>query len=190
MQRIFITILWFFLFISCTAHAAKTTYLLDSAHSYVLWLVDHFGFSKQSGKFFADGSLVLDDQRPENSSVNVVIQIASLNTGNKELDQHLQGGLFFNGGSYPLATFVSKKVVQNGAKTAKVLGTMTIRGVSKPVVLDVKFNKIGNSIITNKTTAGFTAVGKISRSDFGITTLLPGLGDEVNLIIEVEAYKA
>jgi len=189
MKRIFTYILVLFIFISSTANAAKTTYLLDSTHSYVLWMIDHFGFSKQSGKFFADGSLVLDEQKPENSSVSAVIQIASIDTGIDELNQHLQGGLFFDAGNYPLATFVSKKVVQNGKNTAKVLGTLTIRGVSKPAVLDVKFNKVGNNLITNKTTAGFTGTVKIQRSDFGIITLLPGLGDDIDLIIQVEAYK-
>jgi polyisoprenoid-binding protein YceI len=75
--------------------AAQTTYLFDVEHTYVLWQIDHFGFSKQAGKFYADGSLVLDETKPENSKVNAVIQTANINTGIKKLDDYLRGELFF-----------------------------------------------------------------------------------------------
>jgi polyisoprenoid-binding protein YceI len=97
---------------------------------------------------------------------------------------------FFAVGRYPIATFVSNKViVDSDRKTAKVLGLLSIRGVTKPVTLNVKLNKIGDSSISNKLTAGFSATTTINRSDFGMITLLPGLSNLVNLDIEAEAYK-
>ena len=77
-----------------------------------------------------------------------------------------------------------------GKESAKVYGTLTMHGVSKPVVLDVKLNKLGMSPITNKKTAGFTATTKLKRSDFNIKAYLPGLGDEVEIAIESEANKS
>lgn len=169
--------------------AATETYTLDPGHTYVLWHISHFGFSNPSGKWMAQGTLVADEAKPETSKLNVTIQVADIDTGIAKLDEHLKGKDFFDTETYPTATFVSKKVTMTGKDTAKVQGILTMHGVSKPVTLDVKLNKIGVSPITNKKTAGFTATAKLKRSDFGITTYLPGLGDDVKLDIEAEAAK-
>lgn len=188
MKRMICFIITLLFFVS-TSYSAKTIYQLDSAHSFVLWHIDHFGFSQQTGKLFADGTIVIDEQNLQNSRVNATVQIASVDTGNRDLNQSLQGDLFFSAGSYPLATFVSNKVVPNGSDKADIYGVLTIRGVTKHVLLKAKFNKKGESVITNKQTIGFTGTTRVSRSDYGITTLLPGLGDIVELEIEVEGYK-
>lgn len=169
------------------AQAAAQTYKLDSDHSYVLWHISHFGFSNPSGKWLADGTLVLDEAKPQNSTVNVTIHTADVSTGIKELDKHLKGPLFFDVTKYPTATFISDKVTTTGNHTAKVHGILTVRGISKPVTLDVVLNKLGVNPITDKKTAGFSAHTTLNRSDFGINTLLPGLGDEVKIDIESEA---
>lgn len=170
--------------------AADETYQLDPKHSYVLWHISHFGFSNPSGKWYADGTLVLNKDKPQNDKVNVTINIDDIDTGIKELDDHLKSKVFFDAAQFPTATFTSNKVALTGKDTANVSGTLTIHGVSKPVTLKVKLNKMGVNPISNKMTAGFTATTKIKRSDFGMTTLLPGLGDEVTLNIEAEAYKS
>ena len=170
---------------------AADTYTLDSSHSYVLWHINHFGFSNPSGKWMvAEGTLMLDEKNPQASKIKVTIHMADMVTGNKELDEHLKGAAFFDVAKYPLATFVSDKVKVTGKNKAKVTGILTVHGVVKPVTLDVVLNKIGSNPITNKQTVGFTAETHLNRSDFGITTLLPGLGDEVKINIEAEAYKA
>src|SRR5437899_2125871 len=107
MKRILINIATLLFFVSTWGYAASTIYQIDTDHSFVLWHVDHFGFSKQTGKFFANGSLIIDEQNPENSKVNANVAIAGIDTGKKDLNEHLLGGLFFSAGSYPLATFVS-----------------------------------------------------------------------------------
>ncbi len=111
-------------------------------------------------------------------------------TGIPKLDEHMRGEDFFDTAKYPTATFVSDKVTVTGADTAKVQGMLTLHGVTKPVTLNVKLNKAAMSPITNKMTAGFTATAVIKRSDFGMNTYLPNLGDEVKLSIEVEAVKS
>jgi polyisoprenoid-binding protein YceI len=168
---------------------ADEAFTFDPLHTYVLWHINHFGFSNPSGKWFAEGTLNLDEAKPQNSKVNVVIHIDSMVTGIPELDKHLKGPLFFDAAKFPTATFVSSKINVTGKKTAKVQGTLTVHGVSKPVMLDVTLNNIGINPISNKMSVGFSASTTIKRSDFGITTLLPGLSDEVKINIEAEAYK-
>jgi len=135
----------------------------------------------------ADGTLVVDQKKLQDSKVNALIHIAALTTGVKQLDEHLMGPLFFDVKKYPDATFVSDKVVVTGKTTAKVHGMLTLHGVSKAIILDVKLNNSGISPITNKQTLGFTGTTLLKRSDFGITSFLPGVGDEVKIDIEAEA---
>jgi|SRR5579885_955366 polyisoprenoid-binding protein YceI len=165
------------------------TYVLDPQHTYILWHISHFGFTTQSGKWYANGTLILDKDKPQKSKVNATIQVGNIITGIPELDKHLKGGLFFDVEHFPTATFASTKVEMTGKTTANVYGTLTLHGVTKSVVLNVKLNQAGVSPITDKMTVGFTATTSIKRSDFGISTLLPGLGDNVKIDIEAEAYQ-
>lgn len=187
LTQFYLTLLLFF---SCTiAFAASDTYQFDQNHTYVLWHINHFGFSNPSGKWLAEGTLTLDQAKPQNSTVNVTINTADISTGIPQLDEHLKGPLFFDVTKFPTATFVSNKVTVIGKTTAKVAGILTVHGVSKPVTLSVTLNKIGINPINNKMTVGFSASTTIKRSDFGMSTLLPGLGDEVKINIEAEAEK-
>lgn len=169
---------------------AADTYTLDPGHTYVLWHINHFGFSNPSGKWFANGTVILDETKPDNSKVDVTIQTASIDTGIPKLDEHLKSADFLDVKQYPTATFVSDKVQMTGKESAKVFGTLTLHGVAKPVVLNVKLNKLGLSPISNKKTAGFTATTQLKRSDFNIKAYLPGLGDDVKIDIEAEANKS
>lgn len=166
---------------------AADTYTLDNTHSYVLWHINHFGFSNPSGKWMADGTLMLDEKKPQDSKINVTIKVANIDTGIPKLDEHLKTADFFDVAQYPTATFVSDKIDVTGKDSAKVHGMLTIHGVTKPITLDVKLNKLGMSPIANKKTAGFTATATLKRSEFGINKYLPGLGDEVKINIEAEA---
>ena len=169
--------------------AAVETYIIDPHHSYVLWHINHFGFSNPSGKWMAEGTLVLEESKPQNSKVNVTIHVADVITGIPELDKHLNSKLFFDTEHCPTATFISNKVNLTGKKTAKVSGVLTVHGISKPIILNVTLNKMGENPITNKMSAGFSANTQLKRSEFDIKTLLPGLGDDVKINIELEAYK-
>ncbi|MCA0404351.1 MAG: YceI family protein [Proteobacteria bacterium] len=170
-------------------HATPEKLVIDNKHSYVLWSLEHHGFSTQTGKWFVDGTIVADKDKPENSRVDAVINIKDMVTGIPDLDKHLEGKEFFDAAQFPKASFVSNKIEVTGKDTGKIHGTLTIRGISKPVVLDAKLNKIAESPITHKMTAGFSASTEIKRSDFGINTYLPTLGDNVKIQIAIEAYK-
>lgn len=178
----------FFTIIS--AQAAPKTYTFDPAHTYVEFHINHFGFSNPSGKWMAQGKLELDDTKIQNSSVNVTIDVAKVSTGNPELDKHLMGPEFFDTTKFPTATFVSHSINRSGKETAIINGTLTLHGISKPLTFKVKLNKKGKNPINNKATLGFTANTTLQRSDYGIRTLLPGLGNEVKLRIEAEANQS
>lgn len=166
---------------------AADTYTLDASHTAVTWHVSHFGFSTPSGKFMsAKGEVTLDEANPAASSLKVSIDVTQINSGVPKLDEHLKTADFFDVAKYPTATFVSKSVEVTGKDTAKVTGDFTLRGVTKPLTLDVKLNKIGENMMKLKT-AGFTASTTIKRSDFGMTTYVPNLGDDIKIDIESEA---
>ncbi|MBV8061826.1 MAG: YceI family protein [Alphaproteobacteria bacterium] len=163
------------------------TYNFDASHTAVTWHINHFGFSNPSGKFMsAKGALALDEKTPDNSKVELDIDVTAINTGVAKLDEHLKTKDFFDVAQFPTAHFVSTKVEQTGADTATVTGDLTLHGVTKPITLAVHLNKIGQNMMGKKT-AGFTASGKLKRSDFGMTTYIPNLGDEVTIDIEAEA---
>lgn len=168
---------------------AEDVYKFDPNHTYVLWHASHFGFSSPSGKWLAEGTLTLDEKKPQNSKVDVTIKVGNLVTAIEEFDKHLKGKLFLDIAQFPIATFVSNQVILSGKNSAKVKGTLTLRGISKPVTLDVKLNKKGINPINDKETLGFTAKTTIKRSDFDITTMLPDVSDEVKIDIEAEAFK-
>lgn len=189
MKRLLAYLLFLLFPLTFSAYAADK-YILDPTHSYVMWHINHLGFSTQTGKWMVDGTLLLDEKTPTKSKVDVTIQMANIVTGVPKLDEHLSGGDFFDVKKYPTATFVSDKVTVTGKDKALVHGMLTIRGVSKPVILKVTLDKLGVNPIDNKMSAGFAATTEIKRSDFGMTSLLPWLGDDVKIDIGVEAQKA
>ena len=173
------------------AQAIPVKYTFEPNHTYVGWTASHFGFSNASGKFVdVGGTLMLDEQLPQNSSVEATIRINSLVTGLPKFDEHLKSDDFFKAAKFPEAAFKSKKVELTGKDAAKVTGDFTMLGITREVVLDVKLNKIGNSIMGNKKMAGFSATATIQRSVFGMQYGIPGVGDAIPITIEAEAQLA
>jgi polyisoprenoid-binding protein YceI len=174
---------------TAAAPAFAETYKLDPNHTQVVFSWTHFGFSQPSGKFMnAVGTANIDEAAPAKSSVEVTFAIDGINTGVAALDTHLKSKDFFDAATFPTATFKSTKVDVTGKDTAKVTGDLTIHGVTKPVTLDVKLNKIAPNMRQVKT-AGFSATGLIKRSDFGVGNYVPAVSDEITLVITTEANK-
>lgn len=188
----FIRLLSLVFFTSMAFGAYADTYKIDPSHSAILWKVSHLGFTDYYGKWPVSGTLDLDSKSPKNSKVNVTIDMKSIVTGDPALDKELGSPDWFDFDKYPTATFVSDSVKVMGKTKAKVSGTLTLHGISKPVVLDVTFNKQGvnqASQTPNTESIGFTATAKIKRSDFGVSAYVPLVGDEIPLVIEVEGDK-
>lgn len=176
--------------VSLSVSAAPETYHFDPNHTNITWHANHMGFSNPSGKFMqAEGTLTLDEENLANSKVEVTVKPSSVLTGLEKFDNHLKGKDFFEVEKFPEAKFVSDKVEVNG-NTLKVHGSLTIRGVSKPVVLDATLNKVAPNPMSKKKTAGFSASTTVKRSEFGINYALPAVSDEVKVEIEVEATLA
>lgn len=166
---------------------AAERYTLDPMHTAIVWHINHFGFSNPSGKFMdVDGTLMLDLQNPAASKVTVNIPVSKIDTDIPKLDEHLKSNAFLDAATFPKAVFTTNSVDVTSKDTAIVHGLLSLHGVTHAVDLNVKLNKLGENMF-KKPTVGFSATGVIKRSDFGITTYLPGLGDEVRLDIESEA---
>lgn len=170
---------------------AADKFLLDPTHASVLFSISHLGFSKTYGRFnTVEGAFTLDADAPEKSSVVVTMDAASIDTNHKERDEHLRGKDFFDTAQYPNLTYKSTSVKRTGENSATVTGDLTMHGVTKPVPLEVTLNKTGpHPRDATKTVAGFSARGALKRSEFGMAYGVPMLGDEVELIIDVETVK-
>lgn len=171
-----------------SAFAAPVTYKLDPTHTDVLAQWSHFGFSNPSAHFGqAEGTLVYDADDVTKSSVHVTLPMAGLNSFTPKFDEHLKDADFFDAAKYPTATFKSTQVEAAGAGKLKVTGDLTIKDITKPVVLDVTLNKAGEHAMAKRAAIGFDATGTLNRSDFGVGKYAPAVSDQVKLRITTEA---
>lgn len=173
------------------AAAEAVRYDIDPDHTMVLATWNHFGYSNPSANFGgASGTITYDAQAPEASSVKVTLPLSGLDSFVPKLDEHLRGGDFFDAAKFPEATFTSTSVRAAGEGRLEVTGDLTIKGISKPVVLDVVLNKAAPHPMGNVPTIGFDATAKVKRSDFGMAMAVPMVSDEVSLRITTEARAA
>jgi len=168
-------------------NAKVQKFVLDPTHTNIVWSANHAGFSNPSGKFSkSSGVMFLDESNPESSSVEIEIDTTSIITGFEAFDKHLKTADFLNSEKFKTAKFVSTKVEVLSKDTAKIHGNLTLLGVTNPVILEAKLNKIGKHPFTKKKTAGFSATTTIKRSEFGMKYGIPMVSDEVKLSVEVE----
>ncbi len=166
------------------------TYGVESAHTRVLFAVSHMGFSTWYGEFTgASGTLVLDPARVTSSQVDITVPTASLSTSNAKLDNELKGDKWFDVAKFDTIRFHSTRVTRVGANTAEIAGDLTLHGVTRPVILKAKFNAAGPNALTKAYTVGFEVSGDIRRSNFGVSTYVPLIGDDVHLIISAAFEK-
>ncbi|OLP55608.1 polyisoprenoid-binding protein [Rhizobium rhizosphaerae] len=186
------------LVLTASAASAQTidvpagTYVADKAHTNLLWSVSHFGLSHYIGRFDSiDAKLQLDPKDPAKSKLEVTVDPKSVDTNDgaagKDFNAEIASEMFFDAAKFDKITFVSKEIKTTGKDTGTVTGDLTFHGVTKPVTLDVKLNAALNPHpMSKKPTVGFSATGTIKRSDFGVTTLVGPVGDDVKLTIESE----
>ena len=173
------------------ALAATQKYDIDPTHTQVIFSWDHFGFSKPSAsleKF--SGTFLLDTADLTKSSIDITFPLEGLHTGVPKLDEHLKSPDFFDAAKYPDITFKSTKVEKSGAEGLKITGDLTVHGVTKPVTLDAKVNKIGDNPMVKAPSAGFDATVTIKRSDFGVSKYVPAVSDEIPVRITLDSHLA
>jgi len=168
--------------------AKPVDYTIDPTHTATVFTWNHFGFSTPSANFSdIQGVISVDNAKPANSSVNVTIPLSSLNTNVKALDEHLKNADFFNAEKYPTITFKSTKVQAVGKNKYKITGNLTVKDVTKPVVLDAVLNKQGVHPMTKAQSIGFNATTSFDRSAFGVGAYVPNVGDKITVNITTEA---
>lgn len=165
-------------------------YVLDPNHGKITWSVSHLGYSTYYGQFTGvTGTLDLDPKAPEKSRLSVAVPLGGAITGSARLEQHLATPDFFDTQKFPSATFSATGVEPTSPTTARITGTLTLRGVTKPVAIDATFNQAGINPVDKRYSVGFDGRAVVRRSEFGVSAFLPALGDDVTLRIEGE-FKA
>lgn len=163
----------------------------DKSHTRVGFSVDHLGFSTVVGDFRQfDGAVQYDPKQPAALKVNFEIDTHSIDSGWVARDEHLRKADFFNVEKFPKMSFTSTAVKVLGDNKSQVTGNLTLLGVTKPVTLDVTLNKLDVNPISKKQTAGITATTTIKRSDWGMTTYVPAVGDDIPVRIDAELTPA
>jgi polyisoprenoid-binding protein YceI len=165
-------------------------YRLEPGHTQVVWGVSHLGLTTYYGVFSgASGSLRLDPVNAAVDSLSVSIPVASVSTTSAVLNDKLKSAEWLDAARYPTMEFVSTRIVPTGRGLALVAGTLTLHGVTRPATLNVKFNGAAINPLDRAYTVGFAVSGEVRRSEFGVTKLVPIIGDDVTLIISA-AFEA
>ncbi len=174
---------------SNAAQAAADTYEVDQAHSSITFQVRHF-FSPVPGNFSDfQATIQYDPENPANNSAKAVINVKSVDTNNEKRDGHLNSEDFFHSGAFPQITFQSTNWEPAGENKFNVTGDITIRDVTKPVVLDVTLLGAGD-VGKGKYISGWMASTTLKRTDFGVDYgVLSVIGDDVSIEITVEAVR-
>lgn len=168
---------------------AAQTYQIDPVHTSLVFRVKHMNTAYVYGMFRdVKGTVIVNEANPAQSSISVEVDANSVYTANEQRDNHLRSPDFFNTRQFPTIRFASTEVRKVNATTGQVKGNLTMRGVTRPITANVVLtgrgkNQQGRDII------GFETTFTIRRSEFGIRYGLPGLGDEVRVILSIEAVR-
>jgi len=166
-------------------------YVVEPNHTRVQFAVSHIGFTQFFGDFTgAKGTLVLDPKNVATSKVDITLPVSSVSTTNATLDGELKSADWFDAATYPTIRFVSTKIVRTAPNKATITGELTMHGVTKPVELQASFNGSGVNPLDKAYTVGFDATAKLKRSDFGVKTYLPMIGDDTSIRISAAFEKA
>jgi polyisoprenoid-binding protein YceI len=176
--------------LSAFAAAAPEKLVLDSHHTKPEFAVSHLGFSTMRG-FFKDTTGTLElDRDAKTAKLEAVIKAKSVETGIDGLNEHLQKPEFFNAAQFPTVVVKADKFTFDGDKPVKAEGTLTMLGVTKPITLNIAFNKCDVRGVDNKFDCGAEVTTTIQRSDWGMKAYVPYVGDEVKITVEVEALRS
>ena len=170
-----------------SALAAPVTYNVDSSHTYPRFSYSHFGLSTQLSSFSKTTGKVVFDAAAKTGSVDITIDMKSVNTGFADFNEHIQGEDFLDTAKFPTATFKSTKVVFEGDKPKSIEGLLTIKGVTKPVTLSVTSFLATSHPMVKKPALGANAHTTIKRTEFNAGKYAPYVGDDVRIDIAIEA---
>ena len=172
-----------------TAMAAPKTFEIDGSHTFPRFSYSHFGYSTQVSRFDSTTGSVVFDADAKTGSVDISIDMKSVNTGFADFNGHIQGEDFLDTSKFPKATFKSTKVNFQDGKPASIEGQLTIKGITKAVTLTVtSFQAMAHPML-KKDAIGANAFTVIKRSEFNAGKYAPYVGDEVRIEIALEAIQ-
>ncbi len=172
----------------CSLTTSAADYDIDPAHTSIAFKVKHLGISTVTGRFDKfSGTVSLDGKDLKTLKTSATIEAASVNTGVEKRDAHLRNADFFDTAKFPQLTFVSKEVKDIAGDKCKLVGDLTMHGVTKSVTLEGEFG--GTSSAFGAPRIGFSASTTVKRSEFGITGGNAGavIGEDIKITLEIEA---
>jgi polyisoprenoid-binding protein YceI len=168
--------------------ASALDYTVEPSHTYASFEIDHLGFSTQRGQFKRTSGNIEFDAEARRGSVDITIDTASIDTGFELRDEVLRGDAWLKVEDFPHALFRSEHFIFDEEKLIGLEGRLTLLGETKPMRLEISRFKCGFNLANRKRGCGADAHGMLRRSEFGLQTGLPFIGDEIRLRIQVEAY--
>lgn len=176
---------------SMVVHAQSRRYEFDPVHSRIVFFVQHAGFSRAIGTFSGvTGTLDFDPEQPSTATVQARVPIDSLNLGDAKWRKRVLDPTFFGVKRHPHASFASTAVQADVDGSLRVTGDLTLHGVTREITLDARLNQLKRHPLTLRSTAGFSARTQLSRAAFGMEKWKNLVGDEVEVMIEIEAVRA
>lgn len=171
------------------AHAEPVSYTLDPTHTFVHWEAHHFNTSTNRGRFDKKEGSITIDRVAKTGKVEITLETGSINTGTPLFNEHLRDKNFFRSSEFPTAKFVGDKFVFDGDKVKEVSGTLTLLGKTHPVTLKASnFNCYPNPFFKREVCGGDFET-TIQRSLWGMNYGIPGIPDNIRLLVQVEAVK-
>jgi polyisoprenoid-binding protein YceI len=175
--------------LTAPALAAPESYVVDPTHTFARFSYDHFGLSTQLSRFDKTRGTVVLDKEAKTASVDIVIDTTSVDTGYATFNEHIQAADFLDTAQFPTATFKSTSVDFSGDRPTAIHGNLTIKGVTRPVTLEVvRYVNMPHPML-KKDAIGADARTVIKRSDFNASKYAPNVGDEVTITVALEAVK-
>ncbi|WP_018413248.1 YceI family protein [Methyloversatilis thermotolerans] len=175
--------------VAAPSFAAPETFKVDPSHTFPRFSYSHFGYSTQLSRFDKTSGTVTLDRAARTGAVDITIDTKSVSTGFPLFNEHIQAPDFLDTEAFPTATFKSSKVVFDGDKPVAVEGTLTLKGVSKPVTLKVTSFQLMPHPMKKKDAIGANATVTVKRSDFNMGKYAPNVSDDVVIDIAIEAIK-
>jgi polyisoprenoid-binding protein YceI len=187
MKFFYVNILLFTL-VTSTAHASET-YLTDPEHTFVSFSYKHLGYSIQTSRFDkVNGTITVNDSM-DGGTIDIAIETGSVSTGSDTFNKLLKTEDYFNSEKFPIAKFTSRKIIFNNQAISSLSGELTIKGITKPINIEVNNFACSRNFITLKYMCGANASAKLNRSEFDLGKYVPFVGDEISLNIAIEASR-
>jgi polyisoprenoid-binding protein YceI len=174
---------------SATAQAQSATYSVEPTHTFVHFEAAHFGTSTVRGRFDKKDGSISFDRAAKTGRAEITIDMTSINTGVAPFDKHLKSKDFFDADNHATAKFVGDKFSFNGDKVSEVAGTLTMLGKTMPVTLKASNFNCYNSPFFKREVCGGDFETTIQRSQYGMSYGLPGIPDNIRLLVQIEAVK-